>query len=81
MEERLLFDGISAKTGRATIRRQDDPLVARLAHEAKAMLTGTQRAAAWAEIALKTAIGGAMPPLARNDARRQQCAFVHGDLL
>ena len=60
--ERLLFDRIDAKLGRAPVRREHDPVAFALAHEAGAALAFMQPAVAGAKIALDAAVVETMPP-------------------
>jgi hypothetical protein len=55
MVERLLFNGVDAKTSRLTVRGEDETFALPLSYKAERPLSVTQTTLPWAEIALDLA--------------------------
>jgi hypothetical protein len=64
--ERLLFDGIDAKTAGTAVSGEHDPIILPRAYKAHAALPFIEFAVTGAEIALHTAVGQHLPVLRGN---------------
>ena len=77
MRERLLLDGVDAKTGRASVAGELDGTVLCFAHEAEAALPVVKATVAGAHVALHPPFGERLSERTADDTGRELHAILH----